>query len=53
MLTFSCQAPANDVVDWEIRGFQIDQASAANYIGPPRPELERSWAELLGRMSPA
>lgn len=46
------EAPARVAADWEIRDFHFTSAAASKYIGPPRPELERTWAELLARKNP-
>ncbi|KAK3309286.1 uncharacterized protein B0T15DRAFT_500971 [Chaetomium strumarium] len=44
-------APANEAIDWSVQEFDSGNGLHGNFIGPPRPALEKAWAELLRPMN--
>ncbi|KAI1078857.1 hypothetical protein F5B20DRAFT_546464 [Whalleya microplaca] len=44
-------SPANDALEWSVQEFNSGDGLTSDYSGPPRPELEKAWADLLGPMN--
>ncbi|KAI1378895.1 hypothetical protein F4677DRAFT_382319 [Hypoxylon crocopeplum] len=44
-------SPANEAVDWTIEEFKSGDGLTDLFIGPPRPDLEKAWADLLAPMN--
>ncbi|KAJ1715748.1 hypothetical protein NYO67_2047 [Aspergillus flavus] len=40
-------SPASEALKWEVRTFQNQLETSNPYKGPPRPELEEAWHNLL------
>ncbi|KAK1981459.1 hypothetical protein LZ30DRAFT_592615 [Colletotrichum cereale] len=44
-------SPANEAIDWSVQEFNSGNGLHGDFIGPPRPALEKAWGELLGPMN--
>ncbi|KAL2126056.1 hypothetical protein VTI74DRAFT_1857 [Chaetomium olivicolor] len=44
-------SPANEAIDWSVQKFNSGNGLHGDFIGPPRPALEKAWAELLRPMN--
>ncbi|PNY23873.1 Uncharacterized protein TCAP_06185 [Tolypocladium capitatum] len=44
-------SPANEAVDWSVQEFNSGDGLHGDFVGEPRPALEKAWGDLLGPMN--